>query len=412
MFSKAISATVLLSALSAVQAQTFTKCNPTKTSMPPPPIANQQPETPSLANNHIACPDDDALGGVQVTDFSKESADWFALEGTTIDYNGGANFVISKKLQAPTIQSHKHIMFGSVSAVMKQSPGAGIVSSFILESDDLDEIDWEWLGSKPNEVQSNFFGKGDTTTYDRGQTHTGQPNTITEYLNYTIEWTHKSIQWSVGEPGKESKVLRTTTFDDPLTHGGSRYPQTPMKVKIGNWIACPDATDVKLAGTCEWAGGQFNPASGPYTMSVKSVTVRDYGCGNSGTPYKYGDKSGSWESITPKGYCAGPLKNQAAVAASPSQTTKNGGVFAESSTVSSATSSATGTSATKDSSSAQTTATSGTSTLATVSPTKASSATPAPAEISKSAAMKPKHKMGALDIGVIALGLGLGYLVM
>ena len=309
-------------------------------------------------------------------------------------------------------------MFGSVSAVMKQSPGAGIVSSFILESDDLDEIDWEWLGSKPNEVQSNFFGKGDTTTYDRGQTHMDQPNTITEYLNYTIEWTHESITWSVGKVGEASEVLRTTTYDDPLTHGGSRYPQTPMKVKIGNWIACPDATDVKLAGTCEWAGGEFNAAGGPYTMTVKSVTVRDYGCGSSSTPYKYGDKSGSWESITPKGYCAGPLKNKAASPAGSSSpattaTTKKGGVFVESSTVSSSASSAT---VTKDSAGKSQSET----TLVVASPTTGSATTPAavssttsiPAQISDSAAVKPKHKMGALDFGVVALGLGLGYLVM
>lgn len=53
-------------------------------------------------------------------------------------------------------------MFGKVEVVLKAAPGAGIVSSFVMQSDDLDEIDWEWLGSDPDEVQSNFFGKGMT----------------------------------------------------------------------------------------------------------------------------------------------------------------------------------------------------------------------------------------------------------
>jgi hypothetical protein len=39
---------------------------------------------------------------------------------------------------------------------MKAAPGAGIVSSFVMQSDDLDEIDWEWIGSDTAQVQSKF----------------------------------------------------------------------------------------------------------------------------------------------------------------------------------------------------------------------------------------------------------------
>jgi hypothetical protein len=46
-------------------------------------------------------------------------------------------------------------MFGKVEFTAKAAPGAGIVSSFVLQSDTLVEIDWEWLGADPNEVQSN-----------------------------------------------------------------------------------------------------------------------------------------------------------------------------------------------------------------------------------------------------------------
>ena len=172
-------------------------------------------------------------------------------------YKGGANFVISKGTDAPTMQFNKYIFFGKVEVVMKSSAGAGIVSSFILESDDLDEIDWEWLGDKPTEVQSNFFGKGDTTTYDRGATHTGLDNTLDTYLKYTIDWTSTSIQWKIGpaDKGDDAQVLKRQLFaTDPLAKAGTRYPQTPMKVKMGSWIACLDANDVSKKGTCEWAG--------------------------------------------------------------------------------------------------------------------------------------------------------------
>lgn len=40
---------------------------------------------------------------------------------------------------------------------MKAAPGAGIVSSFVMESDALDEIDWEWIGSDIARAQSKFF---------------------------------------------------------------------------------------------------------------------------------------------------------------------------------------------------------------------------------------------------------------
>lgn len=98
------------------------------------------------------------------TDFTKgASTDWVLAEGTTLSYGSqGAEFVISST-QAPTISSEKYIMFGKVSVTTKASAGTGIVSSFILESDDLDEIDWEWLGSTDTSVESNFFGKANVT---------------------------------------------------------------------------------------------------------------------------------------------------------------------------------------------------------------------------------------------------------
>ncbi|KAG9247338.1 glycoside hydrolase family 16 protein [Calycina marina] len=393
MFTKALSATVLLSTLSLVQAQTFSSCNPTENS---------------------SCPDDAALGGVQTTDFSQASSDWTELTGTTLTYSDdGALFTIEALLEAPTIQSNKYIMFGAVSAVMKASDGDSIVSSFILESDDLDEIDWEWLGNEPTQVQTNFFGKGDTSTYDRGVTYTISNDTVTTFVNYTIEWTAEKIVWSLGVPDSgTSTVMRTLLATDSLTINQTRYPQTPMIVKMGNWIACPDSSDTDLAGTCEWAGAAWNGDDVPYTMTVKSVTISDYGCGNSSNPYKYTDMTGDASSITPSGYCAGPLKNtdtsassDSSVSAATSTGTVKDGVFVESSTsLGSATATGSDAAATGDSStsvSLSTTTTSGSSVT-----------TSASAQVSDSAAGKPKHKMGALDAGVMVLGLGIGYLVM
>jgi hypothetical protein len=76
--------------------------------------------------------------------------------------SSGAEFTVSKSGDHPTIQSNWYLLFGRVSFYLKAAPGTGIVSSAILQSDDLDEIDWEWLGGAnyDGKVQSNYFGKG------------------------------------------------------------------------------------------------------------------------------------------------------------------------------------------------------------------------------------------------------------
>jgi len=116
-------------------AQTSTDCDPTKKS----------------------CPADTALSeSVYTHDFTTGADDenWKVTAGDVKYTSKGAEFTINKAGDAPTIQSNWYIFFGSVSFVMKAAPGKGVVSSAILESDDLDEVDWEWLGGQPGNVQS------------------------------------------------------------------------------------------------------------------------------------------------------------------------------------------------------------------------------------------------------------------
>lgn len=51
------------------------------------------------------------------------------------------------------------MLYGTVSARIKSgSPSGGIVSSFIYRNAVTgDEIDYEWVGKRPNEVQSNYY---------------------------------------------------------------------------------------------------------------------------------------------------------------------------------------------------------------------------------------------------------------
>lgn len=77
------------------------------------------------------------------TDFTQGSSDgWTAISGNVTYGSNGAEFTINKRYDAPTLETNFYIFFGEVEVVMRAANGTGIVSSIVMESDDLDEIDW------------------------------------------------------------------------------------------------------------------------------------------------------------------------------------------------------------------------------------------------------------------------------
>jgi beta-glucanase (GH16 family) len=102
---------------------------------------------------------------------------------------------------------------------------------------------------------------------------------------YTIDWTKDYIKWYV-----DNNLVRTLLYADALD--GKNFPQTPMQIKIGNWVG--GAAD-EAVGTVEWAGGYTDLDDAPFTMYVKNITIEDYT--SCATTYSYGDETGSYESI-------------------------------------------------------------------------------------------------------------------
>lgn len=252
------STTLLLAALAS--AQTYTSCNPL----------------------HQTCPANKALGKSFDANFVNGASSDFTTTSQTVSYGSdGASFIIKKSGDAPTIASNWYIMFGKVEVTMKASPGTGIVSTIVMQSDDLDEIDLEFVGGDSGHVQSNYFGKGITGGYDRAQTH-AVATSQSAFNIYSVDWSSEQIVWMIN--GQTVRVLTAA-------QAGNQYPQTPMQIKIGSWAGGDSSNN---AGTISWAGGATNYAAGPFTMGVKDVKVTDY---STGTEYKYGDNSGSWQSI-------------------------------------------------------------------------------------------------------------------
>ena len=92
------------------------------------------------------CPADTGLNKWSFsTDFTSGSSafdKWNTTAGTVNSTSLGAKFEIAAEGDAPTIASEFYIFFGHVDVKMRAANGTGIVSTWILESDDLDEIDW------------------------------------------------------------------------------------------------------------------------------------------------------------------------------------------------------------------------------------------------------------------------------
>lgn len=241
-------------------AQTYSNCNPT---------------------TQGSCPPDSALGRTVNIDFTQGASDSFTPQGNPTYDSNGVSFTVAKSGDAPQLTSKWYIMFGRVDVTVKAAPGAGIVSSVVMQSDDLDEIDWEWLGADDTEVQTNYFGKGQTTTYNRGAFNAA-PQNQEGFKTYTVIWTAEQILWQID--GVTVRSLLPADADN-------QYPQTPMQLKFGAWSGGDPAN---APGTIEWARGPTDYSKGPFTMQVKSIAVQDY---STGTQYTYGDESGSWQSI-------------------------------------------------------------------------------------------------------------------
>ncbi|KAH7027494.1 concanavalin A-like lectin/glucanase domain-containing protein [Microdochium trichocladiopsis] len=248
-------------------AQTWTSCNPLTTT----------------------CPPNTGLGMTVDVDFTKGSVNSFVASGggsVTYDPKNGATFTVTRGGDAPQLASVFYIMFGRVEMTFKAAHGAGIVSSFVLQSDCLDEIDWEWLGADPTEVQSNYFGKGITTSYNRGAFHQ-TPENQNSFHTYVVDWNANRIVWTV-----DGTVVRQLGYNDAEA---GQYPQTPMQVKFGAWSGGDPSNP---PGTIEWSRGPTDYSKGPFSMNVKHIKVTDY---STGSKYTYGDHSGTWQSIQADG---------------------------------------------------------------------------------------------------------------
>lgn len=260
----------ILPLLGTVQGQVQTTCNPL------------------TANN---CPPDPALSGTFQYDFANGESESFYTDSwwlpfISYDKTDGATFSITRKGVAPTLTSKFYVMFGRFEIAIKTASGTGIISDVILQSDDQDEVDLEWIGSQPTQVQTNYYSiRNRPPVYNQGFTHELGKNLQTDFHTYTVDWNVDRLIFAV-----DGNTIRTVNSEN-----NDQYPRTPMKVAMGLWAG---GDSDNAPGTIQWAGGATDYSQAPFNMSIKSVKVVDYSTGES---YSYKDKSGSTDSIEAKG---------------------------------------------------------------------------------------------------------------
>jgi len=254
------------------------------------------------------CPDDVAMSGKLSTNFAGSTgipAGWHSVpcKGPLTYGPGGATFQVKDAGDCPTIETDGAVLFGFFEVKMKAAPGQGIVSSIVLESADLDEVDWEFIGGEDFRTQSNYYGKGDVSTYDR-MVYVPVPSVQSQYHTYAVNWTSAALTWLV-----DGVAVRTLNYND--AKGGTRFPQTPMHLRLGIWAGGDPKGN--SPGTVTWAGGNVDYTKGPFSMNVDSVNVVNY---SPGSKYHWKDNSGSWQSIQVIGGTTGGIVDPGQVAAS------------------------------------------------------------------------------------------------
>ncbi|EXJ70614.1 murein transglycosylase [Cladophialophora psammophila CBS 110553] len=209
--------------------------------------------------------------GEYFMDFTQQTttpSDWILADYANVGYGpNGANFTFAKRYDAPYIWTRFYVLFGRIEVVVQAAPGAGIITSSVMMSDDLDEIDWEWSGNNfagsSGAVQTNYFGKGQVGNSDRGsQPVVDDPEH--KFHTYALDWQPDKLVWSI------DGVAVRTLKNNGATTGSYQYPQTPSRLHLGLWCSGDPSTPY---GTVYWGGGYTNFSAAPFSAYVKSVKI-------------------------------------------------------------------------------------------------------------------------------------------
>ncbi|KAF9329693.1 hypothetical protein BG006_007255 [Podila minutissima] len=189
----------------------------------------------------------------------------------TLKRNDAVNKFGNRPGFGATVSSTRWMLYGTVTARIKAgSLSGGVVSSFIYRNAVTgDEIDYEWVGKQPNEVQSNYYWNTPPTMdpkdidYSHSRRQDVGINLSQEYQTYTIEWLPDRLTWFIN-----GQVVRTLLKSEV---NGTQYPSTPSQIQFSVWDG-----GLGDPATTEWSGGptRYEDNQAPYEMYVDFVDIK------------------------------------------------------------------------------------------------------------------------------------------
>ncbi|SMN18185.1 similar to Saccharomyces cerevisiae YEL040W UTR2 Chitin transglycosylase that functions in the transfer of chitin to beta(1-6) and beta(1-3) glucans in the cell wall [Maudiozyma saulgeensis] len=222
-------------------------------------------------------------------------ADWL-YTGTVLDYDDEGSMILAmpKNSGGTVLTSSRDVWYGKISARLKSSHLAGVITAFIVFSGVQDELDFEWVGADLNTVQTNYYWQGLLDYHNSANISTN--DTFDNYHTYEIDWHEDYTTWSIdGVIGRT--LLRNETWNETLQ--AYKYPQTPSRIHLSIW---PGGNATNAPGTIAWAGGEIDwdaddiTDPGYYYAIVNEINVTCYdapsGTSQNGTEsyiYKNGD---------------------------------------------------------------------------------------------------------------------------
>ncbi|KAI7228303.1 glycoside hydrolase family 16 protein [Hortaea werneckii] len=203
-----------------------------------------------------------------------EDVNWVA-SGDPLAYNDDSVLLtMAPDTSGTLLMSTKYVWYGKISATLKTSAGAGVVTAFILMSDVKDEIDFEFVGVDMDHAQSNYYFQG-ITDYENGKNLSVSSDTRQNSHTYTIDWKPDYVAWYID--GEQLRtVYRNETYNE--TNQQYHFPQTPSRVQLSLW---PAGRSDNAQGTINWAGGEIDwnsqyMTNGYYYAMISDVNVECY----------------------------------------------------------------------------------------------------------------------------------------
>lgn len=190
---------------------------------------------------------------------------------TQIDSNtGDIQLIMPKRSTGSLIATTRSFLYGKISVTMRTARSGGVITALVLMSAVGDELDFEFVGSELNHVQTNHYYQGELDFTKMKKHHIDQ-DTWGNYHTYEVSWSEEKVEWVV-----DGQVIRSLykkdTWDSKLNL--YKYPESPMRLEIAIW---PGGSEKNEIGTIQWAGGLVDWENSPDMLEKGyfAVNIRD-----------------------------------------------------------------------------------------------------------------------------------------